>query len=246
MLAQEKGQEKIPSLTREQLAELMPSAQGLLSDEPEMEHSLHALQLLILVSCLNRLWQDRNDYFLAWNLTVYYSRDQLKTKDFRGPDLFLVKGVENRPRGSWVVWEEGGKYPDLIIELLSDSTAKVDRSEKRELYQTIFRTPEYFYFSPETLEFMGLRLKGWQYEGIPPTEQGWRWSEVLGLYLGIHNGQLRYFFPDGELVPTPEEAEKVERQRAEQERQRAEQERQRAERLAQKLRELGVDPGTLS
>ncbi len=121
----------------------------------------------------------------------------------------------------------------------SDSTAQVDRSEKRELYQTIFRTPEYFYFSPETLEFMGLRLWGERYEEIEPTEQGWRWSEALGLYLGIHNRQLRYFFPDGELVPTPEEAEKIERQRAEQE-------RQRAERLAQKLRELGVDPGTLS
>jgi len=113
MLAQEKLQEITP-LTRQQLAELMPSAQGLLSDEPEMEHSLHALQLLILVSCLARLWQDRNDYFLAWNLTVYYSREQLKTKDFHGPDLFLVKGVENRPRPSWVVWEEGGKYPDLM------------------------------------------------------------------------------------------------------------------------------------
>jgi len=235
---QEKVQEKIPSLTREQLAEIMPSAQGLLSDEPEMEHSLHALQLLILVTCLNRLWQDRNDYFLAWNLTVCYNREQLKTKDFRGPDLFLIKGVANHPRGSWVVWEEGGKYPDLIIELLSDSTAKVDGSEKRELYQTIFRTPEYFYFSPETLEFMGLRLSGSHYEEILPTEQGWRWSEALELYLGIHNHQLRYFFPNGELVPTPEEAEKIERQRAEQE-------RQRAERLAQKLWELGVDPDTL-
>lgn len=157
---QEKAEEKITPLTRQQLAELMPSAQGLLSDEPEMEHSLHALQLLILVSCLARLWQDRNDYFLAWNLTVYYSREQLKNKDFRGPDLFLVKGVENRPRPSWVVWEEGGKYPDLIIELLSESTAKVDRGEKRELYERIFRTPEYFYYSPETQEFMGLRLRG--------------------------------------------------------------------------------------
>ncbi|MCJ2541599.1 Uma2 family endonuclease [Thermostichus vulcanus] len=246
MLVQDKSTHP-NSLTRQQLAELMPSAQGLLSDEPEMEHSLHALQLLILVTCLHRLWQDRSDYFLAWNLTVYYSREQLKTKDFRGPDLFLVKGVSNHPRGSWVVWEEGGKYPDLIIELLSESTAEVDRTEKRELYQTIFRTPEYFYFSPETLEFMGLRLGegGERYEEIVPREQGWRWSKVLGLYLGIHNRQLRYFFPNGELVPLPEEAEKIERQRAEQERQRAESAEQRAERLAQKLRELGVDPGTL-
>jgi hypothetical protein len=144
-----------------------------------------------------------------------------------------------------VVWEEGGKYPDLIVELLSESTAKVDREEKRELYQRIFRTPKYFYFSPETLEFMGLRLRGEKYEEIPLTKEGWRWSGVLGLYLGIHNQQLRYFFPNGELVPTPEEAEKIERQRAEQERQRAKQEQQRSEHLAQKLRELGVNPDVL-
>ncbi len=93
------AQENTP-LTRRQLAELMPSAQGLLSDEPEMEHSLHALQLLILLSYLNCLWQDRNDYFLAWNLTVF------KNKDLRGPDLFLVKGVENRSLPSWMVWED--------------------------------------------------------------------------------------------------------------------------------------------
>ncbi|MEN9223774.1 MAG: Uma2 family endonuclease, partial [Thermostichus sp. BF3_bins_97] len=216
-----------------------------LSDEPEMEHSLHFLQLVLLFSCLERLWKESQNYFLGANLTIYYNRDQLKTKDFRGPDLFLVKGVEKRLRSSWVVWEEGGKYPDLIIELLSDSTAKVDRIDKRELYQDTFRTREYFYFSPETLEFMGLRLMGPVYQEIPATEQGWRWSEELQLYLGIHNQQLRFFFPNGELVPTPEEAEQTEQQRAEQERQRAEQERQRAERLAQKLRELGVDPATL-
>ncbi len=114
----------------------------------------------------------------------------------------------------------------------------MDRDEERELYERIFRTPEYFYFSPEIQEFRGWRLRREQYEESEPTKQGWRWSEVLGLYLGVHNRQLRYFFPNGELVLTPEEAEKIERQRAEQE-------RQRADRLAQKLRELGVDPDTL-
>ncbi len=83
-----------------------------------------------------------------------------------------------------------------------------------------------------------MQLRGERHEEIEPPEQRWRWREVLGLYLGIHAGRLRYFFPNGELVLTPEEAEKIERQRAEQE-------RQRAERLAQKLRELGGDPDTL-
>src|SRR4028119_2084770 len=129
-------------LTAAQFADLMPDATQLHSDEPEMESSLHYAQLALLVSCLEWLWRDRSDFFIGANLTIYFSRQQLKNRDFRGPDFFLVKHTEKRPRRSWVVWEEDGKYPDLIIELLSDSTATVDREFKKNLYQNEFRTPE--------------------------------------------------------------------------------------------------------
>ncbi len=57
------------------------------------------------------------------------------------------------------------------------------------------------------------------------------WSQQLGLYLGIHQEQLRFFTTEGQLVPTPEEV--------------AERETQRAERLAAKLRELNINPDTI-
>ena len=237
------------SITAAQLAETMPNAQGLLSDEPEMESSLHAAQMLLLVTLLEWMWRGRADYFVGYNLTIYFSREQLRTQDFRGPDFFVVKDVDPWLRPSWVVWEEGGKYPNIIIELLSDSTAGADRGLKKVLYQDRFRTPEYFWFSPNTLEFQGFRLSGHQYEEIPTTEQGWRWSEELGVYLGIENRQLRYFDPNGELVPTPTEAALRERIRVEQAQiqveqvqTQLEQERIRTQRLAEKLRVLGVDP----
>jgi Uma2 family endonuclease len=229
-------------VTAPQMADLMPDARQLLSDEPEMESTQHYQQLALLVSSLEWRWQDREDFFIGANLTVYYTHQQLRRREFRGPDFFLVRDVGREPRNSWVVWEEGGRYPDLIIELLSDSTAKVDRTDKKTLYQNIFHTPEYFWFSPITLEFAGFRLTGKQYAAIPADARDWRWSEVLGLYLGVANSQLRYFDEDGQMVPTPAEAAKQEHQQSEQERQRAEQERQRAERLAQRLRELGVEP----
>lgn len=212
----------------EKFAAAMPDASVLWSDEPEMESSLHYQQLKLLVAMLERLWRERRDYFIGANLTVYFSREELKTRDFRGPDFFLVKGVESKSRASWVVWEEGGRYPDLIIELLSDSTAEIDRTIKQELYQDIFRTPEYFWFSPDTLEFAGFTLRAGQYQPIEPTPQGWRWSEMLGLYLGVVERTLRYLTSAGELVPTPEEAEAAAQLRA--------------ARLAAKLRELGIDP----
>jgi len=205
------------------------------SDEPQLESYQHLQQLLLLLKCLDWLWRDRTDYFAAGNLTIYYSARQLKTEDFRGPDFFVVLGTEKRPRKSWMVWEEDGKYPNIIVELLSYSTANKDRGLKKQIYQDIFRTPDYFWFDPHSLEFAGFHLVNGLYEAIAPTEQGWLWSEQLGLYLGVDHEQLRFFTPEGELVPTPEES-------ADQERQRADQERQRSAVLAAKLRELGINP----
>jgi Uma2 family endonuclease len=235
--------------TAEQFVLTMPDARVLMSDEPEMESSLHYLQLLLLVTCLDWYWRDKNDYFIGANLTIYFSRQQLKNRDFRGPDFFLVKNVSNEPRPSWVVWEEDGQYPNLIIELLSDSTAKADRGIKKQLYQDRFRTPEYFWFSPDDLEFKGYRLAGHQYEEIPLTPSGKCWSEELELFLGIHNRQLRYFTPDERLVPTPQEAAlqeqeraDLEKQRADLEQQRADLEKQKVDQLVAQLRSLGVEP----
>jgi Uma2 family endonuclease len=215
----------------------MPDASQLLSEEPEMETSLHFAQLAFLVAILEWLWRDRQDFFIGANLSVYFSREQLKSRDFRGPDFFLVKGTEPHPRKSWVVWEEGGKYPDLIIELLSDSTEEIDREIKLELYQDRFRTPEYFWFSPEKLEFVGWKLVDGKYQRIEPNEKGWLWSAVLGLYLGVESGKLRYFTLEGAKVASPQEEAlinkkiaELEAARAEREAQRAEQEAQRAER----------------
>jgi Uma2 family endonuclease len=200
----------------------------LYSDEPPLESDLHRDQIDLLIRLLRWLWGDRPDVYISGNLTVYYSPKQLKSENFRGPDFFVVLGTEKRPRKSWVIWEEGGKYPNVIVELLSDSTAKTDRGLKKEIYQDIFRTPDYFWFDPVSLEFEGFHLMDGVYEPIPLTEQGWRWSQQLQLYLGIHDNQLRFFTPDGALVPTPEES--------------AEAERQRNTQLAEKLRELGIDP----
>jgi Uma2 family endonuclease len=217
------------AITARELEMQMPDASQLLSDEPEMESSLHYMQLLLLVTCLEWAWQDRNDFFIGANLTIYFSRQQLKNHDFRGPDFFLVKNTTRSPRKSWVVWEEDGQYPDLIIELLSDSTANVDRTLKRDLYAERFHTPEYFYFAPDTLEFSGFRLDINRYQPITPNPQGWLWSEVLGMFLGIHDGELRYFSLEGILLPTPQETAQREIQKAHQERIKAEQERVKAE-----------------
>ncbi|MGB5592676.1 MAG: Uma2 family endonuclease [Crocosphaera sp.] len=238
------------------ISEITCPPTDLWSDEPPLESDLHLQQIILLLTCLDWLWQERKDYYASGNLTIYYNEQQLKKRDFCGPDFFVVLDTEKRPRKSWVVWGEGGKYPNLIIEILSDSTANIDRTQKKSLYQNTFRTPEYFWFDPITLEFQGFTLLEGQYQPITPNEQEYLWSKQLQLYLGVFEGKLRYFMVDGELVATPQEValkEKLEKEQEKlakektaaeliKERLEKQQEKQRSERLAQKLRELGINP----
>ncbi|MEH2072959.1 MAG: Uma2 family endonuclease [Nostoc sp.] len=203
----------------------------LYSDEPPLESELHLRQIILLLTCLEWLWRDRNDFYAAGNLTIYYSPRQRKSEHFRGPDFFVVLGTERKTRKSWVVWEEDGKYPNVILEILSDSTANTDKGLKKEIYQDTFRTLDYFWFDPYTQEFAGFHLVDGEYQPLQASEQGYLWSQQLGLYLGAYQGLLRFFTQDGQLVPTPEET--------------AEEAQQKAERLAAKLRELNIDPDTI-
>ena len=200
----------------------------LYSDEPPLETYLHLQQMMLLIKCLDWLWRDRQDFFAAGNLTIYYSPHQKKSEKFRGPDFFVVLGTERKPRKSWVVWEEEGKYPNIIIEILSPKTAKSDRGLKKQIYQDTFRTADYFWFDPDTLEFQGFQLIQGQYQELQANEEGRLWSQQLGLYLGIHNSQLRFFTNLGELVLTPEEV--------------AERGQERVALLEQRLRDMGVEP----
>jgi Uma2 family endonuclease len=208
---------------------------NLWSDEPPLESDFHRDQIDLLIRILRYWWQNRNDVYISGNLTIYYNQQQLKSRDFRGPDFFVVLGTEKRDRRSWVVWDEQGQYPNLILEILSNSTKQVDKGLKKDLYQNIFRTPDYLWFDPDTFELAGFHLLDGRYEPILPNEQGWLWSQQLELFLGVHDERLRFITPEGELIPSPEEL-------AEQQSQRAEKAERELEQLKAQMRAQGLEP----
>jgi len=231
----------------------------------------------LLVEMTQVLWHGRTDYVVGGNNFIYYSLDQAEAvvddvpTAYRGPDFFIITGVDpSRQREKWVGWMEGYKYPDLIIELLSKTTAAQDRTTKKEIYQNIFRTQEYFWYHAYRREFEGFELVDGVYVPKARNERGWMWSDVLGVWVGVYPSVfdhrrfrwLRFIYPDGTPVPhktewfevqqrvAEEQRRLAEEQRllAEQARQQAEQERLRAEqataeleRLKQRLRALGED-----
>lgn len=226
------------------------------TDDTPLESERHFLQLPLLKAPLLLQWSERQDFYIGTNMFVYYSMSQLLNTDFKGPDVFVALDVPRRERKSWVVWQEG-KAPDVVIEILSESTAARDKGEKMRIYRDRLRVPEYFWFDPFSDDWAGFALRNGVYEAIVPDAAGRLRSDQLGLLLtrwrGVYEGVeatwLRWSTPEGLLLPTPQEALHQERERADHERERAEQavslleqERQRAERLMEKLRALGADP----
>ena len=181
-------------------------------DGEPMETPKHRQQMSLLIESLQLHLADRPDVFIGGNMAVYYSMLQVQRMDFRAPDFFVVLGVEPRERKSWVVWEEDGRGPDLVIELLSESTEANDRGVKMRVYARALRVPEYYLFDPLTCVLEGYRLdpERGEYRAMTPGTDGWLGCATLGLRLGVAPGSyqghrtdwLRWWLPDGTVLPT--------------------------------------------
>jgi Uma2 family endonuclease len=209
--------------------ELPPTEDELPYDDGmPMESQRHVVQLQLLMDPLRLYWTDRHDVFVGGNMFVYFSLDHVRNQDFRGPDFFVALGVRKRARKSWLVWQEG-KGPDVVIELLSDSTAARDKGEKKLIYQDRLRVPEYCWFDPFSGEFAGFTLRDGVYVPIAMDAQERLFSQQLdlvlvqweGIYQDLHARWLRWATVTGVLLPTPQEALEQEQQRAAEAQQRA-------------------------
>lgn len=187
------------------------------SDGEPMESPWHRAAMNLLIESLECHWHGRKDFYVGGNMFLYFGKKQVFHKNFRGPDFFFVKGVDHdKERLSWVVWQENNKFPNVIVELLSPSTAKIDRTVKKKLYSEEFATPEYFCYDPSDHTIEGWRLSnGRNYEPLE-VEGGRIWSKELELYLGTWEGEFlghadqwpRLFTVRGELIPIFAEGEK--------------------------------------
>ena len=65
------------------------------SEELPMESHRHVLQMILLIETLSDYWAGRKDVFVGGDMFVYFSPEQVKNHDFRGPDVIAAQGVEN-------------------------------------------------------------------------------------------------------------------------------------------------------
>ncbi|NEO84988.1 MAG: Uma2 family endonuclease [Spirulina sp. SIO3F2] len=208
--------------------------------------------LIYGVEALKQYFQARSNVYVSGNLWLSY--EQGVPDAVVCPDVFVVFGVEDRPRRSYRVWLENNKMPDWVLEVTFAKTRNKDDQDKPITYARM-GVPEYFQYDP-TGDYLNPPLKGRRLQAdgsygllqARPLSDG-RFalkSEVLGLELHLlATGQLRFFDPErGEYLRTPQETEQARQQeyeRAERERVRAEQAEAELEALRDRLRAQGIE-----
>ncbi|MBP0018072.1 MAG: Uma2 family endonuclease [Cyanobacteria bacterium SBLK] len=239
---------ELTPVQQDDLTPSMPPTDLPYDDGEPLESNRHRIAMNVLIEGVHQAYQGREDYFAGGNMFVYYSSQQVRNRDFRGPDFFVTLDVDGREeRRSWILWEEMGRYPNVIVELMSPSTASQDTGVKKRLYEQTFQTRDYFVYDPFDRE----SLQGWhlgsngRYDAIAPDDRGWLWCETLGLWVGLWEGEIlretatwvRFYDPDGNLILLGTEQAEYERQEKERERQEKEAAQQRADLAESNLQE---------
>ena len=184
-----------------------PSSDG----KPMAETDWHRKLLMELLQIIDHHFREHDDVYVSGDLLIYYKMGD-NTKSV-APDVFVVRGVAKKQRGTYLTWEES-HTPDFVIELASPSTVRHDLTTKKDLYASVLKVKEYYIYDPLHQiqpHFVGFRLVDGVYQEIAFVNDRLP-SEVLNLELGERDGTLRIYDPTIEqwLVPSQERAEQAE------------------------------------
>jgi len=175
------------------------------------ETSINISLIADFLKILKLFFKNRKDVFLSGNMNLYY--EEKNPNKWYAPDLLIAFGVPNHERASYQVWKEK-VFPQVIIEVSSNSTWKTDIGEKLEIYSELGAE---FAYLPAPL--LGFHRQGKRPLTAPANDER-IFSPRLGLEIVRAENTFRLFNPQtGEFLRILEEAEsELERLKAEIER----------------------------
>ncbi len=223
----------------------LPTAEELPdSDDTPVDNELQELAPTLLKAVLAYRWKDRTDWFFGIDMGIYYNPDEPPIV----PDGFLSLGVESvkseNLRSSYVLWEEQGILPQLVLEVVS-KTYRREYSGKKDFYEQL-GILYYVVYNPSRRRKPTLEVYKLIQGRYLPMLGNPVWLPELGLGIGkerqSYQGRERewmfWYDQAGTRYLLPEE-------RADQAETALLGEKARSQQLADRLRELGVDPDAI-
>ena len=180
--------------------------------KPMAETPIHWHATVDAAQPLQEFYRDRADVYVGSDMMMYYREGDIRA--CVSPDVFVAFGVPKLPeRRVWRTWVEG-KLADVVLEITSLGTRRVDEVTKTALYAEL-GIREYWQFDPEG-DYLEPMLKGrrlgsdGQYRTLTLQKRDGALchGSLLGLELRLEGERLRYFDPRrGEYLLTSGENE---------------------------------------
>jgi len=222
----------------------LPDTDGL-----PVENDYQPAQERLLTSAILPIMEQMHptgDYFVGQDVGIYWKTTVQPLEGCKVPDWCYVAGCRPTPpgeyRGSYVLWDEGVP-PLIVIEFVSgDGSEEHDDTPGRGkfwVYRRGINSAYYAIYEPLQATLELYRLDGVDYRRMSPNSIGLYEIPEMRVALGHWQGRygvhhltwLRFFSPDGTMLPTEQErADKAAAELAD---------------LNARLRAKGIDPATL-
>mgnify|MGYP000104915002 CR=1 FL=1 len=202
--------------------------------KPMAETDIHRNLLFQLIGALETVFPES---YVSGNICLYY--EEGNPKKMISPDVLLVTRGEPGEKRIFKTWKEAPI--DLVIELSSRKTRKVDYGKKKHIYSSLLKVPWYVIFDPEKLNLEVFRIFGDGYEPVEEDEEDHYSLSDLGIYISHDpDKRLRLLDHEKNYVLYGDERLDQERYRADRESYRADQERHRAEQERHRAEEEAI------
>ena len=240
----------------------VPTEDDLPFKDGRMRNFTESFQTELLTECsrpvLAALHADGN-YLIGADSAIYYRVlkpfDQSKNV---APDWFYIPGAtqtnaRGRRRKSYLSWESGF-FPMMAIGYSSNGGAEerdpTPDTGKFWIYEHHVRPAFYAIFVPTVAELEVYELVHHAFVPVKPNEAGRYPIPPMRMELGVWHGTLerteddwiRWWSPDGVMLPSDLERAEEQQRRAEEQQRRADAAVSDNERLRAMLREMGRDP----
>ena len=212
--------------------------------QPMSDNTKQFRWIVTIKENLELLFAQEPNVFVAGDLLWYPVEGNNTIRN--APDVLVAFDRPKGDRGSYRQWEENNIPPQVVFEILSPGNRMGEMSKKLKFYEQ-YGVEEYYVYDPDKIDLTGWIRLGDRLDSIDEME-GWV-SPKLMIRFQLEPDNLVIYRPDGEQFLGFIELDQR-RQIAEEQRQIAEEHQQiaeeRATQLAAKLRELGVDPDSIS
>ena len=223
-------------------------------DDTPVDNQFSEKQMRLLTESIHASWKPGFPFVAMANVGVYVALNRPPIV----PDVLVTTHVEplqdlmHKEHRAYFSWMFDGKAPDVVIEIVSNTKGgeldrKLNNYEHMGVTWYAVFDPAH-YLTEDTLKLFALEQRRYR-----PQMVGQSFGEI-GLSLMLWEGEfegvtcawLRWCDHEGNMLLTGQERATAEANRATAEANRAAREAARAALLAAKLRELGVDPDSLS